>query len=129
MKKISPAALLLLSLFALTACNKETTYEKSIINHSSRALKVVVETTFGGKSDTLAIAAGETKTIDSFVRSGNDKDGFLCTEDLIGLAIVLPAGDSLVLDVLNDDNWTHSKTKLDGYLHDCQLLIEDEDIQ
>ena len=99
----------LLLLLLLVACSKETTYQKTLINQSSRALKVVVETTFGGRSDTIAFAAGETKIMD--------------------LDIVLPAGDSLLLDLFDDGNWIHATTKEDGYLHDCQLTIVDADIQ
>ncbi|HEX2900954.1 MAG TPA: hypothetical protein VHS96_14650 [Bacteroidia bacterium] len=119
----------LLLLLTLAACDKETAYQKTLINQSSRALKVVVETTFGGRSDTIAVVAGETKIIDSFLRSGNDKQGFDCTEDLIDLDIVLPVGDSLVLELNNDANWTHVTTKEDSYLHDCQLTITDGNIQ
>ena len=119
----------LLLLLLLVACSKETTFQKTLINQSSRALKVVVETTFGGRSDTIAFAAGETKIMDTFLKSGNDKQGFDCTEDLIDLDIVLPAGDSLLLDLFDDGNWIHATTKEDGYLHDCQLTIVDADIQ
>ncbi|MEY3443530.1 MAG: hypothetical protein RLZZ519_1811 [Bacteroidota bacterium] len=119
----------LLLLLSLVACNKQTAYQKTLVNQSSRALKVVVETTFGGRSDTIAFAAGETKIMDSFLKSGNDKQGFDCTEDLIDLDIVLPVGDSLILDLLDEANWTQVTTKEDGYLHDCQLTITDADIQ
>jgi hypothetical protein len=119
----------LLLLLSLMACNKETVYQKSILNQSSRELKVVVETTFGGRSDTLEFAAGETKIVDTFIKSGSDKNGFDCTEDLIDLDIVLPVGDSLVLDLYDEDNWTHLTTKEDSYLHDCQLTITNGDIQ
>ena len=103
----------LLLLLLLVACSNETTYQKTLINQSSRALK----------------AAGETKIMDTFLKSGNDKQGFDCTEDLIDLDIVLPAGDSLLLDLFDDGNWIHATTKEDGYLHDCQLTIVDADIQ
>lgn len=119
----------LLLLLSLMACNKETVYQKTLINQSTRALKVVAETTFGGRSDTIAFAAGETKIVDTFIKSGNDKQGFDCTEDLIDLDIVLPVGDSLVLNLFDEVNWTHLTTKEDGYLHDCQLTITDADIQ
>jgi len=124
---ILTAALILI----ISACNPYTSWEKTVINNSTKTVVLYTTDSGGGFTftDSVIIAPATTKLIYSFGDITNVESAE-CDLYVSRLSITTDVGFTITKDITDGDNWASSSKDADqGYNHGCIFTLTDDDIQ
>lgn len=124
--KLSVASLLLIF---LSSCEGGTTYTKTIENNSSETLTVNGYSVYWGNN---SIIVGSDKTKDIWIDSQLGSfvnDSYQCTQGIDSIEVDVTDNKTLVLDVLDNNNWIRESSGGRKSSVNCILEITDEDLQ